>query len=67
MICRQCKKEVADVHVCGMMKDKPIIVQYVNRYPANRGPEFMKRFGSQSPSRAAARKQNEIDKGFITV
>lgn len=65
-ICRQCKQTVSDVHICGMDgKGHPVVVQYVNRYPANRGREFMKTFGSRSEAKKLAIFQNEVEKGWI--
>jgi hypothetical protein len=65
--CRSCKQDVKEVHICGQTpKGAPVVVQYVNRYPAVRR-DYMKRFGSQSPARAAARALNLLDKGIWSV
>ena len=64
--CRGCKNEVQEVHVCGSTpKGAPVIVQYVNRYPARRDAQFMKTFGSRSERKKQAIRQNLMDKGML--
>lgn len=65
--CRSCKKEVGEVHLCGVTpKGAPVIVAYRSRYEPVHRDGYLKTFGSMSEARKLARFQNRVDKGWMS-
>lgn len=69
--CRSCKTEVNEIHLCGKIQagrntpERPVIVQYIQRYPSARRGGYLKTFGSMSEARKLARFQNMVEKGWL--